>query len=131
MEINQGFLETCDAEWATQLSMYGWMMGEKVGDETVVVCIDEIVAKYMGEGQQPLLRIANHRARVSQQFQVDLHKRMLSLWESIKDGWVFKENTREESDQIFQMLQTRANGMASDGSDEEDWYSQMGRPSYR
>lgn len=131
LTINQGFLETCDPEWATQLSIYGWLMGEKVGDENVVVCIDEIVGKFMGEGERPLLRVANHRARVSRDFQVALHSRLRKLWDSINSGWVFQDMSREDSDQIFQMLQSRANGMQTDGSEEEDWFSQLGRPSYR
>lgn len=131
LEINQGFLETCDAEWATQLSIYGWLMGEKVGDENVVVCIDEIVGKFMGDGQRPLLRVANHRARVSKDFQVSLHKRLRKLWDAINSGWVFQNIPRQESDELFDMLQSRANGMQTDGSDDEDWFSQLGRPSYR
>jgi hypothetical protein len=131
LPINQGFLETCHEEWATQLSMYGWMMGEKVGDESVVVCIDEVVCKYMGEGNRPLLRVANHRARVSEKFQVDLHAKMRRLWDCIQSGWIFQDMSRKESDQMFEMLQGRASGMASDGSEEEDWFSQLGRPAYR
>ena len=129
--INQGNLETCDKEWATQLSIYGWLLGEKVGDENVIVAIDEIVGKFMGEGQLPLLRVANHRARVGKEFQIDLHKRISNLWDMINSGWIFRDLTAEESDNKFEMLQRRAVGMATDGSDEEDWYSQIGRPSYR
>jgi len=131
LEINTGFLETCNAEWATQLAMYGWMMGERVGDENVVVCIDEVVCKYMGEGQKPLIRIANHKSRVSRDFQINLHARMKNLWDSIHEGWIFKDMSKQESAEVFQMLQLRATGMASDGSEEEDWYSQLGRPAFR
>ncbi len=131
MPINQGFLETCDEEWATQLSIYGWLLGEKVGDENVVVCIDEVVCKFMGEDQRPLIRIANHKARVSQKFQVDLHTRLRKLWDAIHAGWIFQEMSEKDSGQLFNMLQSRANGMASDGSDEEEWFSQLGRPAYR
>lgn len=131
LPINQGFLETCAAEWATQLSIYGWLMDEKVGDENVVICIDEIVGKFMGEDEKPLLRVANHRARVSRQFQLDLHDRLRKLWDAINSGWIFQEVSREDSEEMFDMLQSRANGMATDGSEEEDWFSQMGRPSYR
>lgn len=131
LTINQGFLETCDSEWATQLSIYGWLMGEKVGDENVVVCIDEIVGKFMGEGNRPLLRVANHKARVSPSFQIDLHGRLQKLWDAIESGWIFHEISREENDEMLERLQHRARGMASDGSEEEDFYSQMGRPAYR
>ncbi len=131
LTINQGFLESCDEEWATQLSIYGWLMGEKVGDENVVVCIDEIVGKFMGEGERPLLRVANHKARVSSRFQTKLFNRIRRLWDAITSGYVFQDMSRSDSDATFEMLQKRANGMASDGSEEEDWFSQMGRPAYR
>lgn len=129
--VNQGNLETCDKEWATQLSIYGWILGEEIGDENVIVAIDEAVAKFMGEGQTPLLRIANHRAKVGKEFQIDLHRRLLNLWECVNSEWVFRDLTFEESNIKFEMLQRRAVGMATDGTDEEEWYSQMGRPSYR
>ena len=75
--------------------------------------------------------MANHRARVSRDFQLDLHDRMKKLWDAINSGWVFQDMSREDSDSLLEMLQRRANGMATDGSEEEDWYSQMGRVSYR
>jgi hypothetical protein len=131
LTINQGYLETCDSEWATQLSIYGWLMGEKVGDENVVVCIDEVVCKFMGEGEKPLIRIANHKARVSRQFQVDLHARLRKLWDAIASGWIFQDVSKEDNDQMLDMLARRANGMATDGSEKEDWFSQLGRPAYR
>lgn len=129
--INQAYLETCNEEWAIQLAMYGWMMGEDVGDENVVACIDELVCKYMGEGECPLIRVANHKARISKGFQEGLISRLSKLWDSIQSGWIFPDQSREESDETFDRINRRANGMASDGSEEEDWYNQISRPSYR
>ena len=57
-------MEAGNDEYADQLCLYGWLLGEQIGDEEVVCCIDEIVSKYMPEGK-PLLRVAQHRARVS------------------------------------------------------------------
>ena len=131
VHINEGFLETCNAEWATQLSIYGWLMGEKVGDENVIVCIDEIACKYMGGGSQPLIRIANHKASVSSKFQIDLNNQLRKLWDAVNSGWMFQDMSRSENDSLIEILEHRALGMASDGSEEEDWFSQMGRPAYR
>lgn len=132
LEINQGFLETCDKSWATQLSMYGWMMGEEVGDENVVVCIDEIACKYMGDidGGSPLIRVAQHRARVSTAFQIDLFERLKTLWVAIQSGEVFPELTTEESNLKIELLNARASGMATDGTPLENWFSQLGRPTF-
>jgi hypothetical protein len=129
--INAGFLETCHKEYATQLTMYGWLQGEEVGNEDVIYCIDEIVGKFMGENERPLLRVANHKARISKQFQLDLHARLKTLWENINDGWIFKDMSREESDAKFEMLERNATGKASDGSTLGDFLSQLGRPAYR
>lgn len=129
VEVNMGFLETCNAEYATQLSIYGWIMGEEVGDEEVIVCIDEIVGKYM-DGDPPLLRVANHRARVSKGFQLGLLERIKKLWSAIDSGHIFQDVSREESDERLSMLEMRAKGMTSSGSDEDDWFSQMGRSQY-
>lgn len=136
--INEAYLETCNEEWAIQLTMYGWMMGEEIGDENVVSCIDEVVAKYMGdtpkykdEPNRPLLRVANHRARVSKDFQLQLFERLKTLWKSIDDEWIFQGYPKEESDEMFAHIERKANGLASDGSEEEDWYSRISRPSYR
>ncbi len=131
LTINQGFLETCNEEWATQLSIYGWLMGEKVGDENVVVCIDELVGKFMGECERPLIRVANHKARVSSKFQIELFDRIRKLWDAISNGHIFQDMSRVDSDAAFEMLEKRATGMASNGSEEEDWFSQLGRPAYR
>ena len=131
VEINQGFLETCNSDYATQTTMYGWMMGEKVGDENVIVCIDEIVGKFMGEGNRPLLRVANHRARVSKLYQENLHAQLRELWGCIDSGWIFRDMSREDSDAAFDMLQIKSKGMMSSGSDEDEWFSQIGRADYR
>jgi hypothetical protein len=72
LTINAGYMEHCNDEYADQVSLYGWMLGEPPGDEEVVVWIDEIVSKFMGLGQNPLLRVANHRARVSRDHQLKL-----------------------------------------------------------
>ncbi len=128
--INMSFLETCNIDWATQLSMYGWMMGEDVGNEDVIVCLDEVVAKYMN-GEDPLLRVANHRSHVSKAFQLELQSELSDLWELVNSNWIFRDMSREESEARVGILQNRASGMATDGSDEENWYSNMGRPSFR
>jgi len=129
--INQGFLETCSPTWAIQLSIYSWITGSDVGDEDVAICLDEVACKYMGEGEKPLMRIANHRARISSTFQKDLFARIQKLWTAINDGHIFQEMTREDSDNLVTMLQARASGMGIDtGSEDDEWFANLGRPTY-
>jgi len=134
LEISETWMEECDKDWAVQLSIYGWLLGEPVGDENVVVCIDEIPCKSRLKDdppQEPLLRIANHRARVSPQFQKDLSGRISNLWERIQSGWIFDDVSREISDARFKTIERRAVGLASDGSFEEDLFNEISRPGYR
>jgi len=132
LEINEGYMELADKEWATQLSIYGWLLGEEPGDENVVVCIDELVSKSRKpDNDTPLLRVANHRARVSRDFQLQLLKNIKTLWGRIQSGHVYGNLPREESDQKFQEIEKKAVGLASDGSDLENWFSQLSRAGYR
>lgn len=127
VKINEAFFETCSKDWATQCSMYGWMGGEEVGDEQVIVCIDEIVAKFMGEDKKPLLRVANHKSRVSRDFQLDLHGRLEKLWDGIHKGQIFYDSDEQENKETLEMLSKRAEGMANE---EDGWFASLGRYSY-
>ena len=51
LEINSGYMEGCSKEYADQLCLYGWLLGEKVGDENVVLMLDELVGQV--HGRQP------------------------------------------------------------------------------
>lgn len=96
VNIGEHFLEDAKPEWADQLSIYGWMMGEEVGTENMVARIDQIVCK---PSEPPLLRVANHKARVSSQWQIGLIKRLQNCWKAIEDDWIFSSLTKEESKQ--------------------------------
>jgi len=130
-EINKSYMEEANDDYADQLCTYGWLLGEKIGDEEVVVCIDEIVAKPMPEGK-PQLRIANHRARVSAQHQMSVLNRAADCWDAISSGYIFRDRSREESDERCVQLERKVAMLASDGSVEDELYAQMARPqSYR
>ena len=45
LTVNAGYMEYCHDEYADQLCLYGWLLGEKPGDENVVGMIKEIVSK--------------------------------------------------------------------------------------
>lgn len=129
-EINKLYMEQGNEEYADQLCTYGWLLGEKIGDEEVVVCIDEIVAKFMPEGK-PLLRVANHRARVSAQHQMIVLNRAADCWDALTSGYIFRHMTREESDARCQQLEQKCMAIQSDGSLEEELFAKMARPQFR
>lgn len=126
-EINQSYLEEANEEYADQICMYGWLLGEEVGDEQVVCCIDEIVSKFMPEGR-PLLRVAHQRARVSNAHQTMVINRATECWEAINSGWVFRDLSREENDAKCQLMEQKVMALQSDGSLEEDMFAKMARP---
>ncbi len=130
MTIHAGSMEYSNPEYADQLSIYGWLLGEKPGDENVVVCIDEIVSKYMGEGAKPLLRVAQHRARVQRDHQMQLLDRATACWDAITSGHIFTDLSREDCDSRCEVLADVSVGLHSNGSSKEDWFAEVVRPQF-
>jgi hypothetical protein len=128
IEIGSCYLEETCKDWADQLSIYAWMLGEKVGDENVIVCIDQIACKYR-ELQFPLLRIANHRSRISANWQNGLVERLTKCWDTIQSGYIFTDMSREDSDSRCEVLEMEAASLVSLGNEDgvEAWVSQISR----
>ncbi|KPK52837.1 MAG: hypothetical protein AMS22_08430 [Thiotrichales bacterium SG8_50] len=127
--IGRHYLEETSKDWADQLSIYGWMLGEAVGDENVVVCIDQLACKPNGEW--PLIRVASHRCRVSEIWQQSLIKRLQDCWSTIQSGHIFNDTmSKEESDARCEILDGRAtvhNNVEEGGI--EEWVCEISRES--
>ena len=123
-ELSAGSMESCNNEYADQLTLYGWLLGEEPGDDNVVVMIDELVAKPNGE--HPLIRVANHRARVTRQHQLGLLDRIKRCWDAIQSGHIFSELSREANDERCELLDDTAASLKTGGQD--DWFSEVTRP---
>lgn len=131
LTINEGFMEDASKEYADQLTIYGWLMGKPVGAEDSVVCIDEIVSKSrLDQELPPLLRIAQHRARVSKEYQEKLLVRLQTMWHALQTGWLYRDLSKEENDLKLEHMERVAIGLASDGSADEDWYNAISRQGY-
>jgi len=126
VEINDFNLEHISIDWADQLTMYGWMMGETPGDE-IIVCIDQITGKGI-EGSNPALRIANHRATVSKDYQLNLVKRLKDMWGRVQSGQIF-EGSAEKCAEICRRLDNVAVAVQSDGTAQGDFLAQCFRGS--
>jgi len=85
------FLEEGNDSWADQLSIYGWLLGEAVGSEQLIVGIDQIT------GSANKLRFATHRLRVSPDYQYGLVNNITNAWDIILSGWIFRELSEEDS----------------------------------
>jgi hypothetical protein len=127
LTVSKFYMEQVSIDWADQLTMYGWMMGEPIGSEEVVVCIDQIVAKAAGplglEDGPPKLRIANHCNRVSAAHQHTLVARLKSMWEAAHTGHVFTNLDRETNDEQCRKLDGRARWMVPDDSRDGDFFA--------
>jgi len=127
LTINFGHMEFCNSEYADQLCLYGWLLGEKIGEENTVLGIEELCAKFMGEGNPPTLRYARHRGRVASAYQLKLANKVTECWRAITGGHVFPTLSREDSEARCQVLDDVAVGLLSDGSAQDDWFSSVTR----
>jgi hypothetical protein len=128
IEIGSHYLEDTCKDWADQLSIYAWMLNEKVGDENVIVCIDQIASKRR-EGKFPLLRIANHRCRISTGWQNQLMQRLTSCWKTIQSGYIFTDEMSEEDSKSRQeVLEMSAKALKAGGENSvESWVDEISR----
>lgn len=73
--------------WATQLSMYGWLLGWPYKKPIPIeYAVDEVVV-----GNLPRVRVAQHRGVISVDFQVELKGRLKEAWRRIQDEDVVPE----------------------------------------
>lgn len=129
LTIDAGALEDCSDQWADQLSLYAWALGEPVGDQSTVISVDQIVAKPAKEGK-PILRVASFRARVRKSYQVHLLTRFKKCWDVIQSGHIFRSMTREESDQRCTLLDGQSSSTTT-GSEYDDFFNEAVRATYR
>lgn len=128
VKIGSHYLEDTCKDWADQLSIYAWMLDEKVGDEDVIVCIDQIACKRR-ENEFPLLRIANHRSRISSAWQNQLVQRLMSCWKTIQSGYIFTEMSEEDSKARQSVLEMTAKALSMGGNNIENWVDEISRES--
>ncbi len=93
-------------DWAAQLSIYAWLLGEAIGSN-FIVAIDQIACGPDGMGGKTM-RVAQHRSLVSEQFQKDIFIAAHRAWYQIQSGHIFDDMTREKSDIQCQLLELRA-----------------------
>ena len=128
LKINRDYMENCQNEYADQCSLYGWLLGEPVGGDALVF-IDELICK--PTGGRPLIRVANHRARVKPDYQQKLLQRVVNCWSAVESGHVFTDMSREENDQQMAELDRVAIGLADDGTTEERFFNEVTRPQFK
>ena len=122
-KIGQHFLEEADKKWADQIAIYSWLLGVEVGDDSMVTCIDQLACK-PSDDEMPLIRVAQHRCRISAAWQNTLYKRIQDCWTILQSGHIFDDLTREESDSRCEVLD-----MAQD--DDDEFWAEVNKREYR
>jgi len=108
MPVNRDHnIEIQEPSWATQIATYSWLTGSEVGSEFIAL-VDQVACK-PGD-----IRIAKHRCRISKAFQEISYKAYQELWDCIHSGHIFKNMSREESEQRCDILSGRANVLNKD-----------------
>lgn len=79
-------------DWAEQLSIYAWVLGEPVGSD-YVLSIDQICCN----SQQKTIRVAKHSALCNDPWQRELFNRIHRCWYACKNGHVFLNLPYEEN----------------------------------
>ena len=114
------FLESVNVDWATQLAIYAWLIGEDIGSE-FVVGIDQLACR-KGE-----IRIAQHRYRISPDFQNLLFERLVIAWSVINSDHFFRDMSLEDSKARCKVLNGRAEAIRGEGSSADNWFKEFVR----
>ena len=129
--VAEHYMEDCGQDgvkWAEQLSMYGWSLGLPIGDENVVLMIDQLTCKPIPEAK-PAIRVSNYRCRVRDSFQELLASRLQECWERIqKPETVFDS---KDSAEQFQTLNEYAASMHGSQDEDSEYFNTITRRGYR
>jgi len=90
-------LEALNEDWATQVAIYGWIVGKPIGD--TVASIDEILV-----GENGRVRTAQFRATVTAGFQVALRERIVEAWRKIREERVVPPEFAEHGAELLGVL---------------------------
>lgn len=108
VEINEAYLEEFDPDWADQLAIYAWLLGEPVGSEEFVIRMEQVACRPVKSRDLPRAKFATHMSRISKAHQEKLLARIKMCWETITSGHIFTDLSREESDAMCEMLDGKA-----------------------
>lgn len=114
------FLEDVNMGWATQLAIYAWLIGEDIGAE-FVIGIDQLACR---KGD---IRIAQHRSKISPDFQNLLFERLVIAWSVINSDHFFRDMSIEDSRMRCKLLDGRAEAVRGEGSSSDEWFKEFVR----
>lgn len=108
MEINAKYLEEFERDWADQLAIYSWLLGEPVGGEEFVIRMEQVACRPVKGQPLPRAKFATHMSRISKPFQEQLLARIKMCWSTVESGHIFSDMSREDSDNMCEMYDDQA-----------------------
>lgn len=121
--INIGHqFEDVNLDFAIQLCIYAWVLGEPVGSD-FVIGIEQLVCKGNPKSGYPLIRVATHRGMVSKQFQFDLYKQIHEIWYAINNDHIFEQISKQESqDRVGALIESNEAFKPDSDDPREKWF---------
>jgi len=120
-------LDQVDEAFATQLCMYMWVLGEPIPTKALVG-IEQLACA--GLETSVGLRVASHRCRISDNFQLSLLSRLVAAWDKIQQGWIFTDLSFADNVARCEMLDHYYEAyVPMEGSNEqhEEWFRTITR----
>jgi hypothetical protein len=96
-------LEDINPDWASQLSIYGWILG---ASDNQIGSID-LLTDYLNIERG---RVVSYRNRIGEDFQRILMTRIKKMWELLEQNWIFDDMTQEESQEYCLQLDRTVSG---------------------
>lgn len=120
-------LNSVQQDWAQQLAIYMWLCGVDIGSNDCIAAVDQVVCK--AGGKYPTLRFAEHRAKISREFQYLVFGKAVKAWNQIHSDHYFVNLTKEQSQERCKLLDNYVETVEAkaDGSDDE-WHNRVCRP---
>ena len=106
--INEWFMEDYSVDWADQLSIYSWLLGEPIGSEQYIIRMEQISCRPVKTQPLPRAKFATHMSRISKGYQESVLARVKMCWSTIESGHIFTDVSKESSDEICEQLVAKA-----------------------
>jgi len=108
VELNTFYMEDFDTDWADQLAIYSWLLGEPIGSESFVIRMEQVACRPVKDRFHPRAKFATHMCRIGKAHQEKLLARVKMCWATIQSGHIFTDMSREDSDDMCEMLDGKA-----------------------
>lgn len=110
-------LNDLNKDWATQLAIYSWLMGNPVGGDAIFAIDQVVCSPNPTVGGLPQLRFAEHRLLIDGEWQVQLFREICNMWDVITSDHIFRDMSYEESKARCAILDEMAEASGDDSPD--------------